>query len=290
MIDLLPHLIELIRQASTSLPADVEVSLMSALNQEESTSTAANALQTILANVKIARQQSVPLCQDTGTPIFAVRYPRHYTQTQLTAWIRTAVAEATALAFLRPNAVDALTNTNNGTNLGDPWFPTIHFAESAEDILTIDLLLKGGGCENVGRQYSLPDDALHAGRDLDGVRKAALDAVFRAQGMGCAPGFLGIAIGGDRGSGYQASKAVFFEPLHRRNSDPDLAALEERITAEANLLGIGPMGFGGNNTVLNTRITSLYRLPASYFVTVSYMCWAYRLRRLTITAETAVMD
>ena len=143
-------------------------------------------------------------------------------------------------------------------------------------------MLKGGGCENVGAQYSLPNSALGAGRDLAGVRKVVLDAVHKAQGQGCAPGILGVAIGGDRGSAYYASKETLFRSMDETNPEPELAALEERLTDEANQLGIGPMGFGGKTTVLGTKITSLNRLPASYFVTISYMCWAYRRRKMIL--------
>jgi fumarate hydratase class I len=146
-------------------------------------------------------------------------------------------------------------------------------------------MLKGGGCENVGAQYSLPNSALGAGRDLAGVRKVALDAVHRAQGKGCAPGILGIAVGGDRGSSYYASKEVLFRRLDEPNPDPTLAALEERLTDESNQLGIGPMGFGGQTTVLGSKITGMHRLPASFFVSVSYMCWAYRRRRMTVQGD-----
>jgi fumarate hydratase class I len=143
-------------------------------------------------------------------------------------------------------------------------------------------MLKGGGCENVGAQYSLPNSQLGAGRDLAGVRKAVLDAVHKAQGKGCAPGILGVAIGGDRGSSYYASKETLFRQLDDPSPDEQLAALEIRLTEEANQLGIGPMGFGGQTTALGTKITSLNRLPASYFVSVSYMCWAYRRRRMIL--------
>jgi fumarate hydratase class I len=149
-------------------------------------------------------------------------------------------------------------------------------------------MLKGGGCENVGAQYSLPDNRLKAGRDLDGVRKVVLDAVFQAQGEGCAPGFLGVSIGGDRGTSYVASKEALLSQVNAVNPDPELAALEEQLTNDANQLGIGPMGFGGKTTVLGTKITSTYRLPASFFVTVSYMCWAYRRRKMTVK-ETEVI-
>jgi fumarate hydratase class I len=282
MQDITEYVLELIRLASTDLPPDVETRLRQAVEQEQPGSAARGALETILQNVALSRANSTPICQDTGTPIFYVRHPAGWSTRRMRQQIETAVAEATRRAYLRPNSVDSLTGKNTGNNLGDSYFPTIHFEESEGDALIIDLMLKGGGCENVGAQYSLPNTALGAGRDLAGVRKVVLDAVHKAQGQGCAPGILGVAIGGDRGSSYLASKEVLVRQMAEISPNPQLAALEERLTSEANQLGIGPMGFGGKTTVLGTKITTLNRLPASYFVSVSYMCWAYRRRRMTL--------
>ncbi len=285
MHDLTEPILELIRLAATNLPPDVESSLQEALEQEEPGSAARGALETILKNVEISRRNSTPICQDTGTPIFYVYHPEGWSTRKMRAQIESAVAEATKRSYLRPNSVDSLTEVNTGNNLGDEHFPTVHFEEVDGDTLTVELMLKGGGCENVGAQYSLPDNRLGAGRDLAGVRKAVLDAVHKAQGQGCAPGILGVAIGGDRGSSYLASKQVFTRKLDDANPDPQLNALEERLTEESNQLGIGPMGFGGKTTVLGTKITGLHRLPASYFVTVSYMCWAYRRRKMVMRGD-----
>jgi len=291
MRDLTNEILELIRRASTDLPADVEKRLREAVEREEPGSAARNALETILKNVELSRQNSTPICQDTGTPIFYVRYPEGWSTRRLREQIRNALAEATRRSYMRPNAVDALTGKNTGNNLGDDDFPFIHFEEvGADEPLVIELMLKGGGCENVGAQYSLPDARLGAGRDLAGVRKVVLDAVHKAQGQGCAPGILGVAIGGDRGSSYLASKEVLFQSMDESNPDPKLAELEQRLTEEANQLGIGPMGFGGKTTVLGTKITGLHRLPASYFVTVSYMCWAYRRRRMIVKGDEVIYE
>jgi len=290
MQDLTRHILELIRLTSTSLPADVEKVLLSAQEKEEDGSAAQNVMLSILKNVTIARETSTPICQDTGTPIFFVRYPVSYSTKKLVSMIRFAIAEATEKLYLRPNAVNSLTGKNSGHNLGDKYFPVIHFEEIEGETLTIDLLLKGGGCENVGRQYSLPDSHLNADRELEGVRKVALDAIFQAQGRGCAPGFLGIAIGGDRGTSYLASKEVFLENLSNHHPDPAIAALEKQITKEANELHIGPMGFGGRSTILDTKITVLHRLPASYFVSISYMCWAFRRHQISIIGEKVEFD
>lgn len=285
MQELFEPILELVRRTSTDLPADIETSLRRAFELEDAGSAAKGALETVLKNVELSRKNSTPICQDTGTPIFQVLYPQGMSTRALGDTIKKAVAEATKLSYLRPNSVNALTEKNTGNNLGDEHFPVIHFKEVDGEALTIELMLKGGGCENVGAQYSLPFNELSAGRDLAGVRKVVLHAVQKAQGQGCAPGVLGVAIGGDRGTGYLASKEVLYRKLEDVNSDPKLAALEGQLTEEANQLGIGPMGFGGRTTIFGTRITGMHRLPASYFVTISYMCWAYRRRKMTITGD-----
>ncbi len=285
MHDLTNALIELIRRTSTDLPPDVEQALTAARDREEAGSAARGALDTILQNVALSRQNSTPICQDTGTPLFYVKHPEGWSTRNLREQIRNAVAQATRQSYLRPNAVDAIGDKNSGNNLGDEAFPTIHFEEVEGDTLTVDLMLKGGGCENVGAQYSLPNSALGAGRDLAGVRRVVLDAVQKAQGQGCAPGILGVAIGGDRGSSYAASKQALLRKMDDPNVDPQLDAFERRLTDEANQLGIGPMGFGGETTVLGTKVTGLHRLPASFFVSVSYMCWAHRHRRMVVHGD-----
>ena len=285
MHDLTEALVELIRCTSSNLPADVEEALKQARQREADGSAAQGALDTILENVALARRDSTPICQDTGTPIFFVKHPAGWSTRQITDQIRAAIAEATARTYLRPNAVDSISGKNSGNNLGDEAFPTIHFEENEGDELIIDLLLKGGGCENVGAQYALPYNRLNAGRDLEGVRNVVLDAVHTAQGKGCAPGVLGVAIGGDRGSSYARSKEALLRPLDDSHEDPNLALLETRLTEEANQLGIGPMGFGGETTVIDVKVESMHRLPASYFVSVSYMCWAHRHHRMIVQGD-----
>jgi fumarate hydratase, class I len=280
--DLTSEILELVRFTSTNLPPDVEKKLRAAVDREDAGSAAQGALNTIVTNVEMARENSTPICQDTGTPIFYVHYPEGWSVRKIKSQIQDAVIQATEKNYLRPNSVESISGKNTGNNTGDDHYPTIHFEEMDDDQpLIIELMLKGGGCENVGAQYKLPDNRLGAGRDLEGVRKVVLDAVHQAQGKGCAPGTLGVAIGGDRGASYLASKEALFRNLEDQNSDETLAELEERLTDEGNQLGVGPMGFGGKTTVLGTKIKGLHRLPASYFVSVSYMCWAYRRRKMT---------
>jgi len=281
MQNITEHLVELIKSASTDLSPDVETALAEACRQEKEGSAAHGALKTILENVELSRRTGRPICQDTGTPIFHVWYPAGVSQQSLRDQVQAAVRIATERNYLRPNAVDALSGKNSGDNTGVE-FPSIHFDEWEHDYLQVGLLLKGGGSENCGCQYTVPSPDFPAARDLTGVRKAVLDAACKAQGLGCAPGILGVGVGGDRASSMLKAKEQLFRPLVDTNPDPELDAMEKQLHREVNELGIGPMGFGGKTTVLGVKLTQLHRVPASFFVSVAYMCWADRRKIMTI--------
>jgi fumarate hydratase class I len=281
MQDHTEHFVELIKSASTDLSPDVERALQDARKQEESGSAAQGALETILENIRMSRQTGRPICQDTGTPIFHVWYPQGTSQRQLREQILSALRIATERAYLRPNAVEALSGKNTGDNTGVD-FPTVHFEEWEHNYLKVGLLLKGGGSENCGCQYSVPSPEFPASRDIKGVRKAVLDAAYKAQGLGCAPGILGVGIGGDRGSSMLKAKEQLFRPLADKNPDPELDQMEKQLHREINELNIGPMGFGGKTTVLGVKMAQLHRVPASFFVSIAYMCWADRRKIMTI--------
>ena len=129
MQDITDNILELVRLTSTDLPPDVEATIRRAVEQEEPGSAARGALETIIKNVELSRQNSTPICQDTGTPIFYVYYPAAWSTKALRQQIETAVAMATKKAYLRPNSVDSITGKNSGNNLGGKHFPTIHFEE-----------------------------------------------------------------------------------------------------------------------------------------------------------------
>lgn len=284
MSQLQESLVELIRRTSAEIPDDVNRAIIAALENEKKGTIAESAFKIIDQNIALAKRKSQPICQDTGSVLFYVDVPVGYDQVTFAETAREAVKAATKKGFLRQNSVDSLTGKNDGTNVG-PGAPAFHFHQHRSSEVSVKLMLKGGGCENVGAQYSLPDDGLHANRDLDGCRKAILDAVLQAQGKGCGPGILGVCIGGDRATGYELSKTQFLRLLDDRNPEPKLDALEQDILKTANELGIGPMGFGGKTTLLGVKICTANRVPASYFVSVSYMCWAYRRQGVTLDAE-----
>lgn len=281
---LLEPFVELIRRASSDLPKDVEAAMKRAKDEEEQGSLARSALEQLLENVELARERSAPMCQDTGTNIWYVHYPTGVAEQPIREAVIEATRQATAKAYLRPNSVCPLTGKNSGDNTGD-YAPVIHLAQWDKEAIHVDLLLKGGGCENVSTQYALPNQKIGAGRDLEGVRRAVIDAIVTAQGKGCAPGYLGVGVGGDRLTGHQVAKEMIFRKVDDRNPNEELAELEERLTRELNTLDIGPMGFGGKTTVLGVKIGAAHRLPASFFVSIAYECWACRRASLRIDGE-----
>src|SRR5713226_3067436 len=271
-------LLELITQTSTNLPADVRAAMSLASESERPHTQSAQALNIILSNIDMAADDEGPICQDTGMPTFVVHTPVGVNQIRIRKAIREAVAEATKRGKLRPNSVDSLTGKNSGDNLGDET-PVIHFDQWEQDEIEVKLILKGGGCENKNIQYSVPCTLDHLGRadrDLEGVRKCILHAVWQAQGQGCAPGAVGVCIGSDRAHGYDLAKMQLFRTLDDENPVAELARLESEIMEEANRIGVGAMGFGGKVSLIGCKITAANRLPASFFVSVAYDCWAFR--------------
>jgi len=283
MSELQTSLLELIRRTSTEIPDDVHQAILASLENERKNSLAANALKIVDQNIALAKNKSQPICQDTGSILFYVDCPVGYDQITFADTAREAVKLATKKGYLRQNSVNSLTGKNDGTNCG-PGAPALHFRQHRSPEVLVRLALKGGGCENVGAQYSLPIEKMSANRDLDGCRKVILDAVWQAQGKGCGPGILGVCIGGDRATGYELSKTQFLRLIPDRNPVPELDVLEQDILKTANELGIGPMGFGGKATLLGVKICAANRLPASFFVSISYMCWAYRRQGVTLDA------
>jgi len=271
-------LLELITQTSTNLPPDVRTAMKLALGAEAPATQSSQALNIIATNIDMAQEDEGPICQDTGMPAFYVHTPVGVNQLPIRKAILDAVAEATKRGKLRPNSVDSLTGKNSGNNLGIET-PVLHFEQWEQDEIEVKLILKGGGCENKNIQYSLPCELEHLGRadrNLEGVRKCILHAVWQAQGQGCSPGALGVCIGSDRAHGYELAKQQLFRTIDDVNPQPELAELESRIMKEANALGVGPMGFGGRASLIACKITAANRLPASFFVSVAYECWAFR--------------
>src|SRR3982074_2777308 len=228
-------LLELITQTSTNLPPDVRAAMALTTSGETPATQSAQALGIILSNIDMAVDDEGPICQDTGMPTFVVHTPVGGNQLHIKKAIREAAAEPSRRGKLRPNSVDSLTGANSGDNLG-PETPVMHFEQWEQDDVEIKLILKGGGGENKNIQYSVPCNLDHLGRadrNLEGVRKCILHAVWQAQGQGCAPGAVGVCIGSDRAHGYDLAKGELFRTLDDVNPNPVLAKLQTEIVEEA---------------------------------------------------------
>jgi len=265
----------LITKSSSELSSDVLTKIKQSEQQEIPGSEAKYAMEVILENIELAKLKQMPICQDTGTISFYITHGETFDRNKFVEAINYAIEETTRRGILRQNSVDSITGINSGNNLGK-GHPQIFYDFQSKADTEIRLMLKGGGCENVGAQYSLPNTTLNADRDLDGVKKVVLDSIIKAQGKGCGPGFLGVCIGGDRASSYAHAKKQLLRKIDDINAVLELKILEDEVLHIANKLGIGPMGFGGNSTLLGVKIGTLNRLPASHFVSISYMCWANR--------------
>ncbi len=284
--------LQLVIRTSTDLPPDVRAAMKTALGAEAPGTSAGQALTIIAQNIDLAVDGEGAICQDTGMPTFEVKVPVGANQIWMRQQIREAVAEATRRGKLRPNSVDSISGKNSGDNLG-PGTPIIHFEQWEQDAIDVRLILKGGGCENTNAQYAVPIELSHLGRadrTLEGVRKCMLHAVWQAQGKGCSPGAVGVCIGGDRTAGYLHAKAQLFRTLDDVNPDPRLGELEASIMRTVNDLEIGPMGFGGKVTLIGCKIGALNRLPASFFVSVAYDCWAFRRLGVVLNASTGAIE
>lgn len=275
-------IVELYKRTAISIPADVENSLKNSLRKEKKKSLAYYAISNILKNIKLAREGSLPVCQDTGVPMFYVNVPKGISHHKIKQSIINATRNSTKIIPLRPNAVNVLDEINTGDNVGfgrgkvGVQQPIIYIDQWNRNFIKIDLMLKGGGSENIGMQYKLPDKRLNANRDLEGIKKCIIDAVFKAQGKGCPPYILGVAIGGSKDLVSRESKKQLLRKINDVNEDKKLAKLEKGLKNKINSLGIGPIGVGGKTTVLGVKIKALHRHPASFFVDISFMCWACR--------------
>ena len=289
---LFESMLDLIVRTSTDLPPDVRAAMSHAISAEAAGDRSAQALDIIALNIDQASDCEGAICQDTGMPTFEIKVPVGVNQIRMREEILRAIVEATARGKLRPNSVDSITGENSGNNLG-PGTPILHFEQWERDEIEVKLLLKGGGCENTNAQYALPVELAHLGRadrTLDGVRKCVLHAVWQAQGKGCSPGAVGIGVGGDRTSGYLHAKEQLFRKLDDVNPDPRLADLERSVMATVNDLGIGTMGFGGEVSLIGCKVGALNRLPASFFVSVAYDCWAFRRLGVVLDAESGAIQ
>ncbi len=289
MLTLREGIIELYKKVATSIPKDVEEALKAALSKETDPQKK-DSLHTLLNIIAVARTSARPVCEDTGFPVFFVKVPKGLSHQHIREVILEATRIATQKIPLRPNAVDSVTGHNSGDNVGE-YFPMVYIEEIDGPSLTVELMLRGGKCENLGKTYALPstlrfgksapgDENRLAERDLDGVRNCVLDAVCQSSGKGCPPYSIGVAIGGARDQVALLSRMQLMRKINDTNANGTISQLETALLQDINNLGRDLSEFGAATTALGVKITAAHRHPESYFVDVSFSCWAHRRGKL----------
>ncbi|MDD3574779.1 fumarate hydratase [Methanospirillum sp.] len=250
-----------VRDAEIFLPDDVKAGLTKAL-ETESVIVAKQELQNILENIRLAEERSAPLCQDTGIPVIYITLPSGITwTTEMEQAVLTGIKNATEKVPLRPNLVDPLTRENTKTNTGYDM-PPVHVKTGEK--FTITALPKGAGSENVSR-ISMMNPS-----DKDNISKFIVETMLIAGGRPCPPVILGIGIGGTFDIAASLAKEALLEPVDI------MSAYEQDICDKVNLLGIGPMGLGGDTTCLAVKVKTAGCHTASLPVAVNIQCWAAR--------------
>ena len=262
--------VNLLRLAVTELPHDVKKAIRRAFKRERN-ETAKHQLHTIITNFELAEKTSTPICQDTGTIIFYLKVGETFPIiSPLPAILRKATKRATRTVPLRPNAVNPFTGSNSGDNTGNR-LPQINWTIVPGEMLQITAFPKGGGSEN-----TCTLGMLNPSLGMKGIKRFVVDAVVAAGGKPCPPILLGVGIGGGSDIALKLAKEALLRPINRRHNEPEVAELEKELLTLTNLTGIGPMGLGGDTTVLGVNVEYAHRHPASLPVGVAFQCWAAR--------------
>jgi fumarate hydratase subunit alpha len=258
--------VRLLKTAATTLPADVLRALETA-HRNETEPVAQVQLDTILRNVELGEMRLLPMCQDTGLPLF---YITGQCNDGMVRAIRKGVERATRTIPLRPNVVDPITRMNSGNNLGDSM-PSVHFEPAGHEYIEITLMMKGAGSENMSTLRML-----NPTQGVKGIKEFILDTVVAAGGKPCPPVIVGVGIGGTADIACHLAKKALLRPVDHYSDNDALRQIETELTDALNRTGIGPMGLGGKSTVLGVKIESASCHTASLPVAISLQCWAAR--------------
>ena len=265
------------KQAAITLPEDIVKALKQAYENEKSEIARLN-IKSILKNLELAETNNVPMCQDTGLPIVFVKLGNVEVE-NLEQGIIDGVKLATENVPLRTNVVDPLTRQNTGNNIGK-GIPQINLELTNEPILELTVFPKGFGSENNNKLAMLLP-----GEGINGIKKFFKKTIISAGGKPCPPTVIGVGIGGSSDMVMKLAKKALLRPIDEINPDPRLADLEDELLNIANDTGIGPMGLGGNTTVLGVNVELADTHTAGFPVGICVQCWAARHATCVLTDE-----
>ncbi|MDR0912964.1 MAG: fumarate hydratase [Methanobrevibacter sp.] len=265
------------KNAVIELPDDVKIAIENALENEKKSNNTSKEfailnLEAILKNIALAKENQVPICQDTGLPIIFVKLGKVEFENNfsLVEAIKKGVAKATKDVPLRPNIVDPISRENTNDNTG-VHVPIIDIELTDTNYIEFRILPKGFGSENNNAlKMALP------GEGIAGVKEFVMETVKKAGGKPCPPIVVGVGIGGTSDYALKLSKKAILNPLNEKNPDLHLAKLEKELLTEINKLNIGPMGLGGKTTALAVKILKSDTHTAGLPIGVTIQCWAHR--------------
>ncbi len=270
--------------ALKDIPRDLRDALVAARGRETSV-TGVRVLETILRNVEVADEEGNLVCQDTGIAVYYCRvgegFPLH--PAGIHRALRAGTERATVENSLRSNTVHTLTRESTGANVGYR-VPIVHWEFVADwDGLDVKCVPKGSGSENMTfLRMLVPADG------VNGIKRFVLESIVDAGGKPCPPGIVGVGIGGSADYALHLAKEAIARPVGSRNPDPLVAQLEDELYGLLNETGIGPMGLGGDVTVLQCHIEHADTHMTLNPVAVNYQCWAARRASAHIGADGAV--
>lgn len=268
---------DIYKQAAIILPEDIVNALKKAYDNEKSDIARLN-IKSILKNLELAQENEVPMCQDTGLPIIFVKLGNVEVE-NLEQGIIDGVKMATENVPLRTNVVDPLTRQNTGNNIGK-GIPQINVELTSEPVLELTVFPKGFGSENNNKLAMLLP-----GEGTNGIKKFFKKSIISAGGKPCPPTVIGVGIGGSSDMVMKLAKKALLRPIDEKNPDPRLAQLEDELVDIANDTGIGPMGLGGNTTVLGVNVELADTHTAGFPVGICVQCWAARHATCTLTDD-----
>ena len=269
--------------ALKDIPQDLRDALAAARDRETST-PGKRVLEIIHRNIKVAERENNLVCQDTGIAVYTCRVGEHFPLHPANIYqaLRDGTECATIEHPLRSNAVHTITRQNTGANIGYR-LPIVHWELIPDwDGLDVKCVPKGSGSENMSfLKMCVPADG------VSGIKLFVLESIVGAGGKPCPPGIVGIGIGGSADYALYLAKEAITRPVGTRNPDPIVAQLEDELYGLLNETGIGPMGLGGDVTVLQCHIEHADTHMTLNPVAVNYQCWAARRASIHIAADGA---
>jgi fumarate hydratase subunit alpha len=229
----------------------------------------------LIENARIAREEKVAMCQDTGLGVVFVELGQevHVVGGDFNEAIHEGVRQGYKEGYLRKSACNCITRKNTGDNTP----AIIHLEMVPGDKIKLTAAPKGGGSENMSTVNMMTPS-----EGIEGIKRRVVEWVKQAGSNPCPPVVVGVGIGGTFEQAALIAKKALLRPMGQKSSDPELAALEDEILTRVNNLGIGPQGLGGRITALAVNVEMIPCHIASLPLAINLNCHAHRHKEAVI--------